>query len=62
MSKNPHISPKWPGVLHRKIDAYHLGRYIGSSNAYANLKKAREGFAFNKGLPADSIKTVYDKE
>jgi hypothetical protein len=60
--KNPHISPKWPGILYAKIDAYYAGRYIGSSNAYNSLKSAKLGFAFAKGLPANEIKTVYDKE
>lgn len=62
MPRNPHISPKWPGKLHRKIDAYYMGRYVCSSNAYASLKAARLGIALDKGLPASEVKTIYDQE
>ncbi len=41
-NKNPHISPKWPGVLYRKIDVFSNGKYIHSTNAYANTIQRKQ--------------------
>lgn len=41
---NIYTSPKWPGVLERKIDIYEDGNYVNSSNAYTSLKNAIAGY------------------
>lgn len=65
-NKNPHISPKWPRVLHRKIDVFLNGKYLHSTNAYANTSKAKLGVAHEKDLfikgtdkPVKEIKAYY---
>lgn len=59
--RNPYISSEWPKRVHKKIDAYVGLVYLGSSNAYKTLDKARNGFAFRSGYPIDQITVRYSR-
>ena len=60
-NRNPHLSPKWPGVLHKKIDVFINEKYIHSTNAYVNTKKAILGAAHERNISAKEIKAHYSK-
>lgn len=61
-NKNPHVSPKWPGKLFRKISVFHQGKYLWSSNAYSSLKKAKLGAAHERNKDIKEFKAVYHKQ